>query len=115
MQAAQACNSSYGGHQYPHTYEHHIMMDPGWPGQQTGQHCCPSTHLSGRTRSAGGVWQTESGLVRSKWASWRATGMHILTLSPISFGLSAQAPIMARRSSCCIASRLIRYQTCKVS
>lgn len=37
MQAAQACNASYGGPQYPHTYEHHIMMDPGWPGQQTGQ------------------------------------------------------------------------------
>ncbi|CAL5220105.1 g2057 [Coccomyxa viridis] len=35
--AAQACNSSYGGPQYPHTYEHHIMMDPGWPGQQTAR------------------------------------------------------------------------------
>lgn len=23
------------GRSYPHTYEHHIMMDHGWPGQQT--------------------------------------------------------------------------------
>ena len=37
MQAAQAANTSYGGHSYPHTYEHHIIMDRGWPGQQTGQ------------------------------------------------------------------------------
>ena len=40
MQGPQPGHVYNNGRSYPHTYEHHIMMDHGWPGQQTGQRPC---------------------------------------------------------------------------
>lgn len=46
MQAAQANNNSYGGHSYPHTYEHHMMMDRGWSDHRIGElHALSSSYL----------------------------------------------------------------------
>ena len=42
LQGPQSGHVYNNGRSYPHTYEHHIMMDHGWPGQQTGQHPSPS-------------------------------------------------------------------------